>query len=61
MYKNTFCYSVFIFKNIYILKTKNLIAKPKKNIEIEFYWGFDDLKKNQDFTQNKQNKVETLL
>jgi len=30
MNKNTCCYSVFIFKNIYILKTKNLIPKQKR-------------------------------
>ncbi len=43
------------------METKNLIAKqkkdePKKNIEIEFYWGFDELEKTKDFT--KQNKTK---
>ncbi len=33
--------------------------EPKKNIEIEFYWGFDDLEKTKISQQKtKQNKTK---
>jgi hypothetical protein len=34
--------------------------EPKKNIEIEFYRGFDDLGKTKISPKKQQNKVETL-